>query len=141
MDKPVNPDWSKKVLDQLVREKAQLSLFNDDKVEDEIKLAEKIPFKFSYKYLDESGKERTAMIEDWEIGALYRNCLKISNGDKQKAVEMVRHKYWDEFVLSGKYDITLLMGTTWEFHNKRAPNPFVIVGVFYPPKDSQERLF
>lgn len=63
------------------------------------------------------------MIEDWEIGALYWNCLERANGDE--AVEKVRAKYWNAFVESGDYDLTLVLGTTLQHHNKRAPNPYV----------------
>ena len=37
-------------------------------------------------------------------------------------------------------DILLFLGTTKRYH-KVAPNPFVIIGVFYPPKEKQLDLF
>lgn len=77
------------------------------------------------------------MIEDWEIGALYWNCLKRENGDEKKAVEMVKRKYFTEF---SQKDIYLFLGATKQFHGW-AKNPFVIVGVFYPPKEKQQSLF
>jgi len=43
----------------------------------------------------------------------------------------------DEFATK---DLYLFLGTTREFHG-RAPNPFVIIGVFYPPIERQQRLF
>src|SRR5687767_12623090 len=39
-------------------------------------LMPKLPYKFSYVFTDETGKQRKLMIEDWEIGALYWNCLR-----------------------------------------------------------------
>jgi len=50
-------------------------------------------------------------------------------------------KYWDEFVVSKRFSPILILGTTLEHHNKRAPNPFVIIGVLAPPLDLQKRLF
>ena len=73
------------------------------------------------------------MIEDWEIGALFWNCLHRTDGDERAALQLVRQKYSDEFF---QKDLYLFVGTTLRFHNV-APNPFVIIGVFYPPKTGQ----
>jgi hypothetical protein len=103
------------------------------------KVVRKLPFKFSYKFLSEGDNHpRQLMIEDWEVGALYWNCLKRADGDEQIAKHLVRKQYFDSFV--AKKDIHLFLGTTLQFHNV-SPNPFVIVGVFYPPKTAQPPLF
>ena len=99
---------------------------------------DKIPYKFKYEFEDCEGRTSTMTIEDWEIGALYRNCLS-SSRDEGDAVAKVRQKYDDEF-LHAK-DITLFLGTTLEHHRRRHSNPFTIIGVFYPPRDSQASLF
>ena len=39
-----------------------------------------------------------------------------------------------------KNDIYLFLGTTKQWHMRRANNPFVIIGVFYPLKESQLSL-
>lgn len=90
----------------------------------------KLPYKFRYRFEDEDGVESTLMIEDWEIGALYWNCLRAADGDEAEAVAKVRQKYLDEFAAR---DVHLFLGTTERYHARRAPNPFVVVGVFYPP--------
>lgn len=77
------------------------------------------------------------MIEDWEIGALFWNCLKQSEGNEDEAISLVRKKYLEEF--SSK-EILLFLGTTRQFHGW-AKNPFVIIGVFYPPASQQDSLF
>ncbi len=77
------------------------------------------------------------MIEDWEIGALFWNCLYRSDGDEEKAKLQVRQKYFEEFV--NKKELFLFVGTTLKYHNI-APNPFVIIGLFYPPKSDQLHL-
>lgn len=102
-------------------------------------LVRALPFKYSYSFLSEGdSKPRKLMIEDWEIGALYWNCIKQTNGDEQAANELVRQKYFDEF--GQQKDVYLFLGTTKKNHNV-ALNPFVIIGVFYPPKEPQIRLF
>ena len=101
-------------------------------------LVPKLPYKFSYRFRDEDGAESKLMIEDWEIGALYWNCLRNAEGDEALAVDKVREKYE---TLATKRDLHLFLGTTLKYHRMGAPNPFVIVGVFYPPLISQLGLF
>ena len=102
-------------------------------------LIPKLPHKFYYRFKDYSGKSRRLMIEDWEIGALYWNCLKAAEGNKAEALEKVRQRYEEEFI--NKKDIYFFLGTTRQWHMRRSKNPFVIIGVFYPKKESQMRLF
>lgn len=115
----------------------QGDLFSQEK-EPEI-LIRKLPYKFYYRFKDETGKTRRLMVEDWEIGALYWNCLKQAEGDEQKALEKVRQRYEDEFI--NEKEIYFFLGTTRQWHMRRAKNPFVIIGVFYPKKEAQTSLF
>ena len=115
----------------------QGDLFDSDK-SPEI-LIPKLPYKFSYKFLDDEGVPSTLMIEDWEIGALYFNCLRDAEGDEKIALGKVRYKYETEFCK--EKDIYLFLGTTKEWHTRRANNPFVIIGVFYPKQVIQTSLF
>ncbi len=85
----------------------------------------------------DNGKESKMMIEDWEIGMLYWNCLKQVEGNESEALILVRKKYIDEFSTK---DLHLFLGTTRQFHSW-AKNPFVIIGVFYPPIDRRLSLF
>lgn len=102
-------------------------------------LIPKLPYKFFYKFIDDSGKESRLMIEDWEIGALYWNCLRSCEGDENRALKKVKEKYETEFLK--EKDIYLFLGTTKEWHMRRSNNPFVIIGVFYPKKEIQTKLF
>lgn len=102
-------------------------------------LISKIPYKFYYKFKDAQGTIRRLMIEDWEIGALYWNCLKSADGNESVALQKVRDQYETNF-LKNK-DIYLFLGSTKEWHMRRAKNPFVIIGVFYPKKEDQLSLF
>jgi len=102
-------------------------------------LIPKLPYKFFYKFEDGDGKIRRMMIEDWEIGALYWNCLTRANGSEQVALEKVKQKYETQFV--DKHDIHFFLGTTMTWHRRRGNNPFVIIGVFYPLTNPQPYLF
>jgi hypothetical protein len=102
-------------------------------------LIPKLPYKFFYCFTDNSGKSSRLMIEDWEIGALYWNCLRSAEGNEKIALVKVREQYESNFIKNK--DIYLFLGTTKEWHIRRAKNPFVIIGVFYPKKESQTKLF
>lgn len=101
----------------------------------ELQLVKKLPYKFSYVFEDDNGRQSTLMNEDWEVGALYWNCLKRNSGDEQKALIDVREKFLDEFVTNK--DLYVYLGTTLQWHRRKATNPFVIIGTFYPPKENQ----
>lgn len=97
----------------------------------------KVPYKYYYKFITEGDeKPRRLMIEDWEIGALYWNSLRSTEGDEMAANELVKKRYFLEFL--EEKDLYLFVGTTLQYHRRKAPNPFVIIGVFYPPKDKSE---
>jgi hypothetical protein len=102
-------------------------------------LIPKLPYKFFYKFTDDEGIESKLMIEDWEIGALYWNCLRNAEGNESVALSKVREKYEVDFIKNK--DLYLFLGTTKEWHRRRANNPFVIIGVFYPKIELQGRLF
>ncbi|TAF78118.1 MAG: hypothetical protein EAZ53_00280 [Bacteroidetes bacterium] len=132
----VDREWDKKKLDTLKAKAQQLNLFQNSDNPFEVVL--KLPYKFSYKFKSNDGIERTMMIEDWEIGQLYWNCLKRHKGIEAMACEDVKKKYFDDFAKTK--DLYLFLGTTREFH-LIAPNPFVIIGTFHPKKIIQTTLF
>ena len=126
----VERDWDSNKLAILKGLSQQLTLFQTpEEIVEEFKVVQKVPYKFSYKLEDDAGRQSTMMIEDWEIGMLYFNCLKQAKGDEIKAVSKVREKFFDKFIAG---DVHFFLGTTKQFHNV-APNPFIIIGVFYPP--------
>ena len=102
-------------------------------------LIPKLPYKFFYRFKDDVGRVSRLMIEDWEIGALYWNCLKAADGNEARALEKVRKQYENNFLK--EKDLYLFLGTTKEWHIRRSKNPFVIIGVFYPKKEQQLKLF
>ncbi|HMN90552.1 MAG TPA: hypothetical protein PKD70_13165 [Saprospiraceae bacterium] len=126
-------EWKKEWREQL----KQLELFATDSQHKKQRI-KKLPYNFYYKFEDDQGRQSRLMIEDWEIGALYWNCLRDAKGNEKQALEKVQQKYWEKF---SEKDIYLFLGTTKQWHARRAPNPFVIIGVFYPPHVSQLSLF
>ncbi len=114
----------------------QSELFAEEEWRQTFNVIPKLPYAFSYRFEDASGKKSTLQILDWECGQLYWNCLRSSAGDEDAALAKVRAKYVDEF---GKRDLHFLLGTTQQFHQV-APNPWVIVGVFAPPYQNQLEL-
>lgn len=115
-------DW------KLSKKMYQLKLFEKNKTGIQI---EKIPYKFKYIFKDEKNRTHKLQIIDWEVGVLYRKCLKRVNGDELLALEKVKQKFFNEFI---NRDIYFFVGTTLEWHLRNAKNPFLIIGVFYPPK-------
>ncbi len=129
--------WDEKKLRALEANAQQFKLF--EKSENPFKVVNKLPYKFSYKFTDDAGRESKLMIEDWEIGALYWRQLEKHHGNEKLTCEDVRAKYFDDFAKTK--DLYLFLGTTFEYHLKNAPNPFVIIGTFTPKIETQYSLF
>lgn len=129
----VERQWDKDKLAQL----NQLHLFEADQ-DGKLGVVNKLPYKFKYTFKDNQGKESKMMIEDWEIGQLYWNCLAKHEGDEKKALADVRKKYFDEFTQTK--DLYFFLGTTQK-HDFVSINPFIMVGLFYPKIEFQPRLF
>lgn len=130
---PVEREWDKDKLANL----RQLNLFETTK-EGSFEVVKKLPYKFKYQFLDNEGRESNMMIEDWETGQLYWNCLARHEGDEQKAVADVRKKYFDDFAKTK--DLHFYLGTT-QAHHHVSLNPFMIIGTFHPKIELQGRLF
>jgi len=134
--KEVERDWDPNKLAILKGLSQQLNLFQTpEEIAEEFKTVPKVPYRFFYKFEDDSGRKSTMMIEDWEIGMLYFNCLKKAEGDENEAIAKVKEKYFSYFKTR---DLHFFLGTTKIYHNV-APNPFIIIGVFYPPLPSVNR--
>jgi len=132
----VDPEWPKEKIDKVFEHLRQENLFQDKDAED-FKFMPKLPYKFSYRFKDQDGTVRKLMIEDWEVGQLYLNSVKHYGADK--AVAKVREMYFDNF--ANTKDLYFFLGTTYVHHVRKAKNPFVIIGAFYPPYSKQPSLF
>ena len=130
----------KKQEDKYKAELLQMKLFEDEyEMSETFRFAEKVPYKFSYVFMTEDGKQRSLMIEDWELGMLYRNVFQ-QYQNEEIACQKVREKYLN----MAKEDIYLFLGTSFEWHMKNSSDPYLIIGVFAPPRqkdDGQLTLF
>lgn len=130
-------EWNKQKLETIYAQQKQLNLFDTEETQRLFQVAKKLPYKFSYVFTTDDGVQRKLMIEDWELGMLYWNCLNAANGDEDIACRKVKEKYFDW--MTSKCDLYFFMGTTKKFHNV-ASNPFIIIGTFYPPKTDKTQL-
>lgn len=130
-------EWNPEKVRQMREKYSQLELFEDNAWRETFRIIPKLPYSFSFKFEDASGRTSELQILDWEIGALYWNCLRQCNGDEPAAIEKVRAKYLEEFSTK---DLHFFLGTTQQFHFV-APNPWVIIGVFPIPHEKQPELF
>ncbi|HWB28556.1 MAG TPA: hypothetical protein VG738_23950 [Chitinophagaceae bacterium] len=129
-------EWDESKVAKLEAERLQFNLFKQP--EDPFKVVQKLPYKFSYIFKDNQGKTSKLMIEDWEIGQLYWNCLLKHKGNELLAVTDVKRKYFDDFALDK--DLYLYLGTS-QVHHYVSHNPFMIIGTFHPKKEIQGTLF
>ena len=130
-------EWDKKKLQAMRAIQGQYSLLDDNSWRKTFRIIPKLPYSFSYRFVDATGRQSKLQILDWEIGALYRNCLRSARGDESVALAKVREKYFDTFLQT---DLHFFLGTTQQWHSV-APNPWVIVGVLPIPHDNRLRLF
>lgn len=130
-------DWSPEVLATALESMRQGDLFRDQEDTREFIPAEKIPYGFYYRFIDDEGKESRMKIIDWEIGMLFRNCLRDADGNEAVALEKIRAKYEANFF---KTDLHLFLGTTHAWHD-RSKNPWMVIGVLPLPVDLQQELF
>lgn len=95
----------------------------------------KIPYTFHYVFEceDSGGKSHTAMCEDWELGMLFLNEAERLPTEAQ-AAESVRTKFLEELCGADK-DTRFFMGTHFPY------NTWLVLGVFWPPKQPQKPLF
>ena len=115
---------------------SEMVLFDEEDRNQYWEMAESIPYRFYYEVCDDEGVKKRLMIEDWELFALF---LKLKKEHNEKiALEQVRKKYFEEF---SRKDLFFFLGTRMKDQVMHHPNPYSIIGVFYPPRDDQYRLF
>ena len=129
-------EWDSKKMARMRGFYSQSDMFEDNEWRKNFQIVRKMPYNFSYRFVDAVGKESELQILDWEIGQLYWNCLREAGGDESGAVAKVRQKYINDLL---KTDIHFFLGTTQQFHYVGV-NPWVIVGVFPIPHDGRIRM-
>jgi hypothetical protein len=105
----------------------QLHLFGPQK-----KPLEKIPYKFSYKFICEEPDclGHHIMTEDWEAGVLFLQ-MRDKYGDEQIACEKVKEKAFGQICAPGN-DVHFFMGTI--LHH----GTWIIGGLFYPKNETMD---
>lgn len=93
------------------------------------RLVKQLPYKFQYSFEDDIGKKAKIMVSDWEVGALF---TRYDNHELAKEKVIQKFKGFIE-----TKDLLFFLGTTSRYHNI-APNPFIIIGVYYPPKRKKD---
>jgi hypothetical protein len=90
---------------------------------------ERIPYKFSYVFQceDPHGKGHRIMIEDWEIGQLYRK-MRDKHESESIAVDKVRDRFLGTICASDR-DTHFYVGTVLSH------NTWIILGTFWPKKE------
>ena len=126
-------EWDHLKLERIRQMHAQLNLFDDSSWRQTFEVIPKLPYSFSYRFRDATGRISTLQVLDWEIGALYWNCLSMADGDEDMACDMVRQKYLYGF---RNTELHFFLGTTQQWQ-RVAPNPWVIVGVLPIPNDDR----
>jgi hypothetical protein len=119
-----NSDWTD-------ADKAKLSqdgLFDSVAVKNRASLR-KLPFDFHYHY-ESGGKVERHKLVDWEVGALYWNCVRDHGAAAWEA--KFRQRLETEFA---QKNLLFLMGTIHRF-----PDQWLIVGFVYPPKQPPTRV-
>lgn len=137
---PTAAEWDPKKLQAYKAREEQLDIFtfSEESRRKTREAAQKIPFTFRYHFKDAEGHEIRMMVEDWEIGMLYLHSLKSPKCQSpEQAAEMTAEKYMK---LARERDIHFFLGTSWERQQKKSPDPFIIVGVYYPHKTETEQM-
>ena len=125
-----NPIWTDEEKEKLLRLQQQTELFDEVEEGKQIRLLEKLPVDFHYRYECDVDGQTFAYrhkLVDWEIGALYRT-VRRAHGDNWEAP--FRTKLERE--LPSK-DLMFLLGTIHRF-----PDQWLLVSVIYPPKPPAE---
>lgn len=126
-------EWDPAKVVEMRNRTHQGELFAEEMWRQTFQLIPKLPYSFTYRFEDDTGKASAMQVLDWEAGALFWNCLRRCKGDEKAALEKVRAKYLEEF---SKTNLHFVLGTTQQFHF-RAPNPWVIIGVLPIPHERQ----
>jgi hypothetical protein len=119
--RPRDPEWKPGFLNKLKQER----LWENRTASKEP--PRKVPFKFQYKFECDDSRCRghQMMVEDWEIDALYWNC--VDGGDSpDNACGKVKQKFLDQ-ICGPDRDTHLYVGTVLAH-----PKSWVVIGTFWP---------
>lgn len=127
---PDAPDWKPRFKEAL----RQQRLWDDRGATREP--PRKVPWKFHYRFRcadDRCKGNPRMMIEDWEAGALYWRCVD-GGASATEAAAKVKQKFLDQ-ICAPEIDTHFFVGTVL------GHGTWVIIGVFWPRKESAGTLF
>lgn len=130
IEKTDNPSWTDDEKEKLLRLQQQTELFDEVEEGKQIRLLEKLPFDFHYRYecdVDGETYPYKHKLVDWEVGALYRT-VRRQHGDAWE----VPFRAKLERELPSK-NLHFLLGTIHRF-----PNQWLLISLIYPPKPPVE---
>ena len=134
-------EWDINKVRQMREVTDQYDLFDDNTWRKTFQIVQKLPYRFFYKFKDADGRSSRLQVLDWELGALFWNCRRRAGGresSEPEALAKVKEKYLNAFLST---DLHFFLGTTLEWQRRRAPNPWVIVGVLpIPPEPPESQL-
>ncbi|MCW1926532.1 hypothetical protein OKA05_28530 [Luteolibacter arcticus] len=130
-------EWDPGKVEEMRQLASQGELFEEEQWRRNFRVIPNLPYSFSYRFEDETGKPSELQVLDWEVGALFWKCLGRADGDEAVALEKVKQKYFNDFLAT---DLHFYLGTTQQWHAV-APNPWVIIGVLPIPHEIQPQLF
>lgn len=128
-------EWDQDKLAAVLSHIRQPNLFDTQEeraIKSQFSPVNKLPYKFKYRFKSKNGSVHNLMIEDWELGALFFNYVR-KGFSENYACNKVKEKFYDNLVK--ERDLYFFLGTSLKWHNV-GTNPFMIIGVFYPPKEN-----
>lgn len=78
-------EWDSSRVAEIRARSQQKELFAEESWRETFRLIPKLPYSFSYRFEDAVGRVSELQILDWEIGALYWNCLRGCDGDESRS--------------------------------------------------------
>jgi hypothetical protein len=113
-----SPDWTEEEKQKLL----QYSMFDSHP----LKPLEKIPYKFSYRFIcnESNCRGHTLMCVDWELGQAYRQWKMMYGKDWE---QKIYQRFETDMIL--RFNTHFFVGT---IHGH--PHSWIIIGLFYPPK-------
>lgn len=114
------PEWSSADSEKLLRQ----GLFETEEQGRPLRLLEKIPFRFAYRFLcdDPACKGHNLSIISWEVMESFRRWQTKYREDWQRKF---REKYWDDML---QRDLHFYLGNMASH-----PTSWLIIGLYYPP--------
>ncbi len=89
-------EWDANKLAEMRNQAHQGELFTEEAWRKTFQVIPKLPYSFSYRFADETGRQSEMQVLDWEAGALFWSCLR-RHRDEKTTLTKVRAKYLESF--------------------------------------------